>query len=43
MQIGVVSFGDGCAKAGSPGVYAEVAALRTWIDGKISGATTCAS
>jgi len=41
--IGVVSFGDGCGQADKHGVYAEVAALRTWIDGKISGATTCTS
>jgi len=36
-QIGVVSYGDGCAVAGKPGVYANVAALRDWIVAKTSG------
>ena len=29
---GVVSFGYGCAVDGVPGVYAEVAKLRSWVD-----------
>ena len=39
VLVGLVSWGDGCAKAGRYGAYSEVAAFQSWIEQRRRGLT----
>ncbi|XP_037793037.1 trypsin-1-like [Penaeus monodon] len=41
FQVGITSFGDGCANPNSPGVYARVSKFLSWIKTNTADATYC--
>ena len=41
VLIGDVSFGSGCANAGSYGVYGRISYYRAWLDSKLESPKYC--